>query len=556
MFGDKKSVNPRKAISRVKGFLVAGVLVLAGCSSAVSSSGPLALNSVDPDAISPTELDTIDRKSSQDTEYSKLEIPAQLIPSGSSVTISGFPVAELETVRRHYSTLHSSVILVNDELASGTAWLVRPDLAVTVEHGIPLLSNTSSIRMKLPDGSSIRGSLVKESKKYDLALIKLDEPIDRPPLVLSDRAAQVGEPLFSIGHPGVYLGGYNTAWITTIGVMGGYQSSPTSFVRTTIPSLGGQSGSPIFNLDGEVVAVNGLCSFPQFGPGESLRGVAGDQISYMAPREECGGADVSVIKWILDQYDRGLTDETMPGWPDFREEEWVSLADQQVPQQFVGTGAETTVSGFPLASQEIVKGWYEKHKKSVLLMDIGNVDSKSGGTGWLVGPDLVLTNEHVLPRADEDLPIRVETFDGSFIGATEVARDAELDIALVRLNRPLDAPPLVLSSSSTSAGEPVFAIGHPSNIPRTWVTTIGVVASREEIAVMYSTIPNYYGSSGSPVFNLDGEVVGIMWGNRSMPIGASVEPASSDLQISYHPPLPITASTPAREIQHFLNQFG
>lgn len=520
---------------------------MVGCSAPAEQAGPLSLDFSEPVEFSPTDTAHVDDLLSQ-----KLEIPPQLIPSGSSVTVSGFPVAELDLVSEYHETLHESVLLVNSDGALGTAWLVRPNLAFTAEHGTALLSNPNNIRMLTPDGEPVIGRVVAESKTYDLALIELEEEVGSKPLVLSEASALVGDPLFSIGHPGDYTAGYDTAWVTTVGLMSGFQERQTSFIRTTIPTIGGQSGSPIFDLSGQVVAVNGLCSYSAYGPGESLRAESSDQISYIPPRGECGGVDGAVLRWFLDQYDAGLQLETMPGWPDWRPEEYISLADEQMPHQFFDESSGTTVSGFPLEHLEHVASLHEEFRSSIVNMDIGDMYSKTGGTGWLVAPDVVLTNEHVLPRRGEDLPIRVETYDGIMIDATEIARDSQMDIALVRLDRPINAEPLRISTSPVTEDSAIFSIGHPSSLPRTWVTSVGVVASRKDPDVLFSTIPVSMGASGSPVFNLEGEVVGIIWGTQSVPIGENFVPAPSSLLLSYHPPIPHTAATPAREISDFL----
>lgn len=532
-------------------FLWVAVISLLGCSQQAPSEIVEDSSASESNTSLPQQQEELEEPQPEVIEAA-YQLPPQFIPSDSAVTISGFPVTELETVMEHHKNLHKSVILVSDSGVYGTAWLIRPDLAVTVAHGVDLLRDPERVQLVLFDGTRIKGSTVLSSEEYDLALFKLDEAVDLPVLQLSEAIPKQNEPVFSIGHPGNLSGGYKMAWVTNLGVMAGYQDSRTSFIRTTIPTVGGQSGSPIFDVAGKVVAINGHCSSTTYGSGESIRAKVSDQLSYFSPREECGGPDATVLRWFLDQYDSGSQVENMPGWPDWRDDEYVSPSSISIPQQLMDVSSGKTLSGFPIAELENVEELYEELKRSVVMMDVGDVYSKSGGTGWLVSEDLVLTNEHVLPFIGEDLPVRVETYDGQMIGAVELARDSQYDLALLRLEKPVNVAPLTLSEQELDEGSPVFSIGHPSAVTRSWVTTVGVLGSRDEPDAIFSSIPSSQGSSGSPMLNLEGEVVGIIWGTRGFPEMGLPEPAPSSLQISYLPPIPETAATRVKEIREFI----
>jgi V8-like Glu-specific endopeptidase len=84
------------------------------------------------------------------------------------------------------------------------------------------------------------------------------------------------------------------------------------------------------------------------------------------------------------------------------------------------------------------------------------------------------------------------------------------DYALVKLDRPvLDHRVLTLAKSSTSVGDILFTVGHPSGIP-TKVTDNGIVRSVKP-EFFTANLDTYGGSSGSAVFNQDTlEVVGIL----------------------------------------------
>jgi Trypsin-like peptidase domain len=91
--------------------------------------------------------------------------------------------------------------------------------------------------------------------------------------------------------------------------------------------------------------------------------------------------------------------------------------------------------------------------------------------------------------------------------ATLVARDATADLALVKLAVPTpDAPILQFSHKAVSPGDRVFALGHPQET--VWSFTSGVVSALHNGAIQHDATISQ-GSSGGPLLNEAGEVIGI-----------------------------------------------
>ncbi len=165
------------------------------------------------------------------------------------------------------------------------------------------------------------------------------------------------------------------------------------------------------------------------------------------------------------------------------------------------------------------------------------------GAGVVVTPDgIVLTNAHVVgdavadgaPVAEADgggAPAVVATFDdGRRVPARVLFADPREDLALVRLSAP--APPegyaaaRLGSSSALAVGQEVFAIGNPFGLGHT--VSRGIVSARDRTGVLRNpALPVLQldaainvGNSGGPLFNLDGELVGIVTARVSdTPIG-------------------------------------
>ncbi len=135
------------------------------------------------------------------------------------------------------------------------------------------------------------------------------------------------------------------------------------------------------------------------------------------------------------------------------------------------------------------------------------------GSGFIIDPSgLVVTNNHVIADADE---INVILNDGTKLTAQLVGKDGKSDLALLRVHpdKPLKAVKFG-DSDKLRLGEWVIAIGNPFSLGGT--VTAGIVSARNR-DINSGPYDNYIqtdaainrGNSGGPLFNLDGEVVGI-----------------------------------------------
>ncbi len=135
------------------------------------------------------------------------------------------------------------------------------------------------------------------------------------------------------------------------------------------------------------------------------------------------------------------------------------------------------------------------------------------GSGFIIDASgLVVTNNHVIADSDD---ITVILNDGTNLKAEVVGRDTRTDLALLRVkpDKPLKAVKFG-DSDKLRLGEWVIAIGNPFSLGGT--VTAGIVSARNR-DIQSGPYDNYIqtdaainrGNSGGPLFNLNGEVIGV-----------------------------------------------
>lgn len=151
--------------------------------------------------------------------------------------------------------------------------------------------------------------------------------------------------------------------------------------------------------------------------------------------------------------------------------------------------------------------------------------AQSLGSGFIIDASgIVVTNNHVIEGADE---INVVLQDNTTIRAELVGADPRTDIAVLRVrhDRPLPAVPFG-DSDTAQVGDWVVAIGNPFGLGGS--VTAGIVSARgrdirqglyDDFIQTDAAINR--GNSGGPLFNLNGEVVGINTAIYS-PTGGSI----------------------------------
>jgi serine protease Do len=138
---------------------------------------------------------------------------------------------------------------------------------------------------------------------------------------------------------------------------------------------------------------------------------------------------------------------------------------------------------------------------------------RSLGSGFIISADgFIITNNHVIEDADE---IKVTLSDEKDYPARIIGTDVKTDLALLKIEVDHDLPVAELGDSDDlEVGDWVIAIGNPFGLERT--VTAGIVSARGRVIgsgpyddFIQTDASINPGNSGGPLFNLDGEVVGI-----------------------------------------------
>jgi serine protease Do len=169
------------------------------------------------------------------------------------------------------------------------------------------------------------------------------------------------------------------------------------------------------------------------------------------------------------------------------------------------------------------------------------------GSGFIIDPTgIVVTNNHVIADADE---INVILNDGTKLPAELIGRDTKSDLALLRVHtdKPLKAVKFG-DSDKLRLGEWVIAIGNPFSLGGT--VTAGIVSARNR-DINSGPYDNYIqtdaainrGNSGGPLFNLNGDVIGVNT--------AIISPSGGSIGIGFAVP-----SNSAVAVINQLRQFG
>jgi serine protease Do len=169
------------------------------------------------------------------------------------------------------------------------------------------------------------------------------------------------------------------------------------------------------------------------------------------------------------------------------------------------------------------------------------------GSGFIIDASgIVVTNNHVISDADE---INVILNDGSKLKAEIVGRDQKTDIALLRVKPDKPLKPVKFGDSDKlRLGEWVIAIGNPFSLGGS--VTAGIVSARNR-DINSGPYDNYIqtdaainrGNSGGPLFNLEGEVIGVNT--------AIISPSGGSIGIGFAVP-----SKTALPVIDQLRQFG
>ena len=153
----------------------------------------------------------------------------------------------------------------------------------------------------------------------------------------------------------------------------------------------------------------------------------------------------------------------------------------------------------------------------------------AGCSGFLVGPDVVVTAGHCINKTNYKSKLIVFQYRTSRVPRPSnqpdqilkyqvyrvkeiIARRLEsgYDYAVLRLDRVAHVIPMTIAKSDPSMGTELYVLGHPTGLPLKYTPGGEVLDTREGRPTFTANVDTYGGNSGSPVLNRHHEVVGIL----------------------------------------------
>ncbi|WP_395740612.1 S1C family serine protease [Prosthecobacter sp.] len=168
----------------------------------------------------------------------------------------------------------------------------------------------------------------------------------------------------------------------------------------------------------------------------------------------------------------------------------------------------------PGAGVETLADKAAEWKKAVVKVATGSEKGVEGhGTGFIIGPGLVLTNNHVVDGSTH-FAVQLEA-DNTIYDATLIAKQAVPDVALLRVQLPEDHAVLPIGISAQCRElEEVIMVGYPQFIELSATYVKGSISSTNRVfhdcEVLQLDIRANPGNSGGPVISTEGNVVGIL----------------------------------------------
>ena len=373
------------------------------------------------------------------------------------------------------STVHLGIIHAKGG-STGSGFFVGPNQIATNYHVIEDILNEYTIRgAKLVGKEDIYAieDVVSFDKEKDLAIVKVKEVkstgIEVPALTLGDSdAVQIGEKIYVAGNPQGLEGTFSDGIISAIRG----DSTDDKLFQMTAPISQGSSGGPVLNEKGEVIGV----SVATLSDGQNL--------NFAIP--------VNYLKALMP----------IPPTPI----EPKPVKPQSVKPQDDPPPAKPKPF---LTPREIAK----TALGSTVHLSVRDAKGESWtGSGFVVDDGQIATNYHVIDNMSVGGARLVGKEEIYPIEAT-LAGDKERDLAVIKIAK-INAPALPLGDSNTvEVMDTVYVAGNPQGFEGTVVPgNISAIRQSKDLVPLkffQMTAPISKGSSGGPVFNERGEVIGV-----------------------------------------------
>jgi S1-C subfamily serine protease len=196
-----------------------------------------------------------------------------------------------------------------------------------------------------------------------------------------------------------------------------------------------------------------------------------------------------------------------------------------------------------VSQQDALVALYERVSPGVVTIRVLTEQGEGLGSGFVIDADgHIVTNYHMVEGITD---LEVDFTSGYKVRGDVVATDLDSDLAILKVDAPADQlHPLVFGDSDqVQVGQTVVAIGNPFGLEGTM--TVGIVSSKGRTmeSMRQSSSGSYFtaggliqtdaainlGNSGGPLFNLQGEVIGVNRMIQTTSTTATGEPSNSGI---------------------------
>ncbi|MGY5846611.1 S1C family serine protease [Salegentibacter sp. HM20] len=176
------------------------------------------------------------------------------------------------------------------------------------------------------------------------------------------------------------------------------------------------------------------------------------------------------------------------------------------PNPPVVQNPDKSETNFDKASPKNISDMFQDLQKEVFMVfTLDEYEQLSQGSGFFIAPGIGITNAHVLEDS-EDAVIKINDNFYKITSILQSSNSGNLDYVIFETNYRTSSP-LKVAKRSPRVGDEIFAIGSPKGLSNSLTKgTVSGLRANNRIQID-ATID--HGSSGGPLFNLDGEVIGI-----------------------------------------------